>query len=55
MSTMQLLAEEVIEQSSIAAVHESAVGPKLTFRLPQGMSAFGCKADIISLPRRVRL
>jgi hypothetical protein len=43
---MQLLAEEVIEQSSIAAVHESAFGPKQTFQVHAVMSAIGGKADI---------
>jgi hypothetical protein len=32
---------------NFAAVHESAFGPKPTFRLRRGMSAIGGKADIV--------
>jgi hypothetical protein len=40
-------ADEVIEQDSFAAAHESASGTKRTSELTQPMSAFGGKADMV--------
>src|ERR1700751_4474165 len=39
-------ADEVIEQDSFAAAHESASGTKRTFRSRSAMSAIGGKADM---------
>ena len=43
-----------LDMTVIAAVHESAIGTKRTFRRNQPMSAFGGKADVTPTRHDVR-